>query len=65
MIDSLMASSAEKSTTGKNSSDTAEKGSQISATSTYFLNFSFFKVDSKWRWLNELGKEEAQKNLRV
>ena len=22
-----------------------------------FLNFSFFKVDSKWRWLNEIGKE--------
>src|ERR671916_2640281 len=63
MIDSLMASSAEKSTTGKNSSDTAEKGSQISATSTYFLNFSFFKVDSKWRWLNELGKEEAAKEF--
>ena len=22
-----------------------------------FLNFSFFKVDPKWRWLNEIGKE--------
>src|ERR671913_1181871 len=64
MIDSLMASSAEKSTAGKNSSDTAEKGEgQTAATSTYFLNFSFFKVDSKWRWLNEIGKEEAAKEF--
>jgi chlorite dismutase len=58
-----MASSAEKSATGKNSSDTAEKEDQIAATSTYFLNFSFFKVDSKWRWLNEIGKEEAAKEF--
>jgi chlorite dismutase len=58
-----MASSAEKSAAGKNSSDTAEKERQIAATSTYFLNFSFFKVDSKWRWLNEIGKEEAAKEF--
>lgn len=64
MIDSLMASSAEKSTAGKNSSNTAEKEEgQTAATSTYFLNFSFFKVDSKWRWLNEIGKEEAAKEF--
>jgi hypothetical protein len=25
-----------------------------------FLNFSFFRVDPKWRWLNEIGKEEAE-----
>src|SRR5690242_2883174 len=24
-----------------------------------FLNFSFFKVDPKWRWLNEVAREEA------
>src|ERR671913_1146025 len=58
-----MASSAEKSAAGKNSSYTAEKEGQIAATSTYFLNFSFFKVDSKWRWLNEIGKEEAAKEF--
>src|SRR5712692_3535687 len=28
-----------------------------------FLNFSFFKVDPKWRWLNDLGKEEAAKEF--
>lgn len=30
---------------------------------TLFLNFSFFKVDPKWRWLNEIGKEEAAKEF--
>jgi chlorite dismutase len=30
---------------------------------TTFLNFSFFKVDPKWRWLNEIGKEEAAKEF--
>ncbi|HEX5186203.1 MAG TPA: chlorite dismutase family protein [Nitrososphaeraceae archaeon] len=29
----------------------------------FFLNFSFFKVDPKWRWLNEIGKEEAAKEF--
>jgi chlorite dismutase len=28
-----------------------------------FLNFSFFKVDPKWRWLNEVGKDEAAKEF--
>ena len=28
-----------------------------------FLNFSFFKIDPKWRWLNEIGKEEAAKEF--
>ncbi|MDP8907499.1 MAG: hypothetical protein M3M88_08260, partial [Thermoproteota archaeon] len=23
-----------------------------------FFNFTFFKVDPKWRWLNEIGKDE-------
>jgi len=30
---------------------------------TIFLNFSFFKADPKWRWLNEIGKEEAAKEF--
>jgi hypothetical protein len=30
---------------------------------TTFLNFSFFRVDPKWRWLNEIGKEEAAKEF--
>jgi chlorite dismutase len=30
---------------------------------TMYLNFSFYKVDSKWRWLNDIGKEEAAKEF--
>ena len=30
---------------------------------TVFLNFSFFKVDPKWRWLNDIGKDEAAKEF--
>jgi chlorite dismutase len=37
----------------------AEKAAQPNI----FLNFSFFKVDPKWRWLNEIGKEEAAKEF--
>lgn len=31
--------------------------------STIYLNFSFYKVDSKWRWLNDIGKEEGAKEF--
>ena len=24
-----------------------------------FFNFTFFKIDPKWRWLNEIGKDES------
>ena len=30
---------------------------------TLYLNFSFYKVDPKWRWLNDIGKEEAAKEF--
>ena len=30
---------------------------------TIYLNFSFYKVDSKWRWLNDIGKDEAAKEF--
>jgi chlorite dismutase len=36
---------------------------KITASSPLYLNFSFFKVDPKWRWLNEIGKEEAAKEF--
>ncbi len=29
----------------------------------YFFNFSFFKIDSKWRWMADLAKEESAKEL--
>ena len=28
-----------------------------------FLNFSFFKTDSKWRWMNEQTKQESAKEF--
>src|SRR5919198_6701130 len=43
-------------------SSTEEIGNTTTASQLY-LNFSFFKVDSKWRWLNEIGKEEAAKEF--
>src|ERR687892_1466794 len=63
MIGSLMDSTSGTSNVEQNSSDTVEKIGQMTATSTYYLNFSFFKVDSKWRWLNEIGKDEAAKEF--
>ncbi|MDQ3869915.1 MAG: chlorite dismutase family protein, partial [Thermoproteota archaeon] len=64
MIDSLMDSTTGTSNAEqKSSSDTVEETGQMTATSTYYLNFSFFKVDSKWRWLNEIGKDEAAKEF--
>src|SRR6187551_1142437 len=41
---------------------TSSEGAGKARTSSY-LNFSFFKVDPKWRWLNELGKDEAIKEF--
>ncbi|GIT54885.1 MAG: hypothetical protein Ct9H300mP17_00440 [Candidatus Nitrosopelagicus sp.] len=29
----------------------------------YYFNFSFFKIDPKWRWMADLGKEESAKEL--
>jgi chlorite dismutase len=36
--------------------------SSSSVTPTY-LNFSFYKVDAKWRWLNDIAKDEAAKEF--
>src|ERR687883_229995 len=41
----------------------SEEGKITTTSSPLYLNFSFFKVDSKWRWLNEIGKEEAAKEF--
>jgi chlorite dismutase len=38
-----------------------DKGENTMA--TMYLNFSFYKVDSKWRWLNDIGKDEAAKEF--
>jgi chlorite dismutase len=41
----------------------ADPAAEKAAETNTFLNFSFFKVDPKWRWLNEIGKEEAAKEF--
>jgi chlorite dismutase len=30
---------------------------------TYYFNFSFFKVDPKWRWMADLAKAESAKEV--
>src|ERR671910_3668604 len=53
-----------KSSTVTTHTTSASLDKNLSArTSPVFLNFSFYKVDPKWRWLNELGKEEAAKEF--
>ncbi len=37
--------------------------SSMSEDSTYFFNFSFFKVDPKWRWMADMAKEESAKEV--
>ena len=34
-----------------------------SAAAPTYLNFSFYKVDAKWRWLNDVAKDEAAKEF--
>ncbi len=36
---------------------------EASKPASVFLNFSFLKVDPKWRWLNEIGRDEAAKEF--
>jgi chlorite dismutase len=39
------------------------KSDQIKASKSTFLNYSFFRIDPKWRWMNEVAKEEAAKEF--
>src|ERR687892_1525489 len=39
------------------------KKDQIKTSKSTFLNYSFFKIDPKWRWMNEVAKEEAAKEF--
>lgn len=34
-----------------------------SSISPTYINFSFYKVDSKWRWMNDIAKDEAAKEF--
>lgn len=31
----------------------------------YYFNFSFFKIDPKWRWMADLAKEESAKEVEI
>jgi len=31
----------------------------------YYFNYSFFKVDPKWRWMADLAKEESAKEVEI
>ena len=37
--------------------------SSSEAEKRYFFNFSFFKIDPKWRWMADLAKEESAKEV--
>ena len=39
------------------------KKDQTKTSKSTFLNYSFFKIDPKWRWMNEVAKEEAAKEF--
>lgn len=39
------------------------KDSDSSTESEKFFTFTFYKVDPKWRWLNEMGKDEASREF--
>ena len=39
------------------------KKDRIKTPNSTFLNYSFFRIDPKWRWMNEVAKEEAAKEF--
>lgn len=43
--------------------ETKDNESDSKITSQKFLTFTFYKVDPKWRWLNEMGKDEASREF--
>jgi chlorite dismutase len=50
---------AADSTSFKSSSNESDDNRNKGNTSEKFFNFTFYKVDPKWRWLNEIGKDES------
>ena len=47
------------STSLKNSSNESGDNKSSGNISEKFFSFTFYKVDPKWRWLNEIGKDES------
>ena len=57
-IKNIMEETAD-STGLKNSSNESADNRSKGNISEKFFNFNFYKVDPKWRWLNEIGKDES------
>jgi chlorite dismutase len=49
--------------TSKSQSSIGTEGSASNITPEKFFTFTFYKVDPKWRWLNEMGKDEASREF--
>lgn len=49
-------SSSNKNPNGNNNGENSDKPEK-------FFTFTFYKVDPKWRWLNEMGKDEASREF--
>jgi chlorite dismutase len=47
------------STSFKSNSNEPDDNRNKGNTSEKFFSFTFYKVDPKWRWLNEIGKDES------
>src|SRR4029079_7922211 len=47
------------STSLKSNSNESDDNRNKGNTSEKFFSFTFYKVDPKWRWLNEIGKDES------
>jgi len=50
---------AADSTSFKSNSNESDDNRNKGNTSEKFFSFTFYKVDPKWRWLNEIGKDES------
>ncbi len=55
-------------TTTTTVADSKPQGAEVNEsdsdiTSEKFFTFTFYKVDPKWRWLNEMGKDEASREF--
>jgi len=50
---------AADSTSLKSNSNESDDNRNKGNTSEKFFSFTFYKVDPKWRWLNEIGKDES------
>lgn len=50
---------AADSTSFKSNSNESDDNRNKGNISEKFFNFTFYKVDPKWRWLNEIGKDES------